>query len=255
MEQIDVSVLNEQLIRPYCNASIVDQKEVEIVRQALTHKSMSYTGARRRVGNVFANERLEYLGDAIITAIVAHYLYERYPNDNEGFMTRMRAKIVNGRTLTKLCKEVGIDRFIIIASNSPDKKLSMQSHGVIEDAFEAFVGALYLILGFEKTSTWLIAVLEKNLDFAEIVLSTCSYKDTLFKHFQQTFGYTPTVVEVSQRGGHVSATYIPGDNVVVNILDNSRKVIGVGSGVSKKEAENDASRRVLQQLGIMCNLH
>ena len=113
-------------------------------------------------------ERLEFLGDAILNAVMADYLYERYPLENEGFLTRMRTKLVNGKMLSQLSMRVGLQKFMLLAPAVEDQG-SRQNPRLLEDIFEAFVGAIFLDLGFECAKKWIVNVTELYIDYADLV--------------------------------------------------------------------------------------
>lgn len=91
-----------------------------------------------------SNERLEYIGDAVISSACAKYLYDRFPEQDEGFLTRIRTKIVNGESLAKLAKEIGLSKFLIISKNVEDKTSGRDNMRILEDTFESFFGAILL---------------------------------------------------------------------------------------------------------------
>ncbi len=148
-----------------------------------------------------SNERLEFLGDSILGSVIANYLYERYPFENEGFLTKMRTKIVNGTMLAFLSKEIGLYKFILI-SKQIENNDGRNNNNILEDAFESFIGAIFLDfnnksinskkinnllgLGYQIAAKWIINVIETYIDFAELVISNQNYKDTLIKHFQHS---------------------------------------------------------------------
>ena len=117
--------------------------DIELFELAFTHKSAIANNKKQSINN---NERLEYLGDAILDAVIADFLYLRFPEQNEGFLTKMRAKIVNRDFLNNLACLAKINNMIII-----NKKSIPVIDNIYGNAFEAFIGALYLDKGYEKT--------------------------------------------------------------------------------------------------------
>lgn len=204
-------------------------------------------------------ERLEFLGDAILDMIVARYLYERYPDQNEGFLSKMRTKIVNGKMLGHLAKEIGFPKFAIISKQIEDSQ-GRDNYKTMEDIFEAFIGAIYIDFqndeiefktietarltsfsgaGYHCAEIWVVSILEKYLDFAELIQSKTNYKDMLVRHMQHTFQDAPRFFEISVeiRSGKKTFTYC--------VKDRSGTVIGTSFGLSKKDAENNAARAAL----------
>lgn len=113
-------------------------------------------------------ERLEFLGDSIISAVVSMYLFERYPNkDNQGFLSYIRSKIINGNSLAYLCSKTIIPEFIIVSDYVHKKGVSKN---ILEDVFESFVGALYVdTCSLDKCYIWLTNIIEKHVDFVDII--------------------------------------------------------------------------------------
>ena len=115
---------------------------------ALRHKSAT---VQKINGLKLNNERLEYLGDAILSAVVADYLFRRFPYKNEGFLTEMRSKIVSRSTLNKLSKKLGLEKMVL-----SDQDQNYKSRSAGGDAFEAFIGAMYLDRGYYFTRRILV---------------------------------------------------------------------------------------------------
>ena len=128
----------------------------------------------------YNNERLEYLGDSVLSTIVAEYLYKKYPGKNEGFLTKMRSKIVKRKTLNKVAENMGID--IILTKYTQGK----MSYSMLGNAFEAMVGALYIEYGYEKTRNYVISkILMKYLDIHELESNDDNYKSQLLEWGQK----------------------------------------------------------------------
>lgn len=209
-------------------------------------------------------ERLEFLGDAILGMVVARYLYERYPDQAEGFLSKMRTKIVNGKMLGHLASLVGFHKFALISKQIEDSQ-GRKNYKIMEDIFEAFIGALYMdfqldhdvqtmpshlaaILpmsgaGYHIAETWIVSIMEKYLDFVELIQSRTNYKDMLSRWMQNTFQDAPRFFEVSVnvRNNKNVFTYC--------VKDRAGAVVGTASGASKKEAENNAAKAALTYYG------
>jgi ribonuclease-3 len=188
-----------------------------------------------------SNERLEFVGDSVLGVAMAGYLFERYPDENEGFLTRMRTKLVNGKMLARLCKLVGLNKYIMISKQIEDND-GRNISNILEDAFEAFLAAVYLDHGFELSKEWIVNVVEEHLDFAELVRQNNNYKDQLLKHFQQNHGYVPRFYEMSVESMNNQKVF------KVCLKDSHDNMISIGQGSSKKEAENDAAKSALASL-------
>lgn len=196
-----------------------------------------------------SNERLEYLGDSILSKVVASYLFERYPDENEGFLTRMRTKLVNGKMLAHLSQIVGLQKYIIL-SKQIEESDGRKSINILEDAFEAFIGAIYIDFqsdGDNIVTRWILAVIEGNIDFADLIKNNTNHKDTLCKYFQQNYNYIPKFLESKVEVKKNQKIY------TICIKDENGSVISVGTGSNKKEAENDAAKNALQRYACEFN--
>ena len=189
-----------------------------------------------------SNERLEFLGDAILNITVANYLFERYPDENEGFLTRMRTKLVNGKMLAFLNKQIPLKKYVLL-SKQIEENDGRNNLNILEDTFEAFLAAIHLDLGFESVQTWILSVLEKHLDFSDLILQNNNFKDMLLKYYQQNYSYAPRFYEVNIDSNNSNNQKV----YIVCIKDNTNNVLSVGKGSSKKEAENDAAKNMILQ--------
>jgi ribonuclease III len=227
-------------------------RDIHLYRNAMVHKSYCTRKNENFVdGNTLcpkeclplqeeSNERLEFLGDSVLSIVVANYLFERYPDENEGFLTRMRTKIVNGKMLANLSKKVGLPKYILLSKQIEDND-GRCNLNILEDAFEAFLAAVYLDFGFNLVQEWIIQVLETHLDFAELVRHNNNHKDMLLKYFQQNFGYIPRFYEMDVETHNNVKTY----KVCVKSKDDH--IISIGHGCNKKEAENNAAQNAMEQ--------
>jgi ribonuclease-3 len=188
-------------------------------------------------GKKVNNERLEYLGDAVLDAILSDYLFGKFPNANEGFMTKIRSRIVNRDVLNQLAISMGINNILIsnLSSVHPTKNL----YG---DAFEALIGSVFLDKGFRKTQKLFITkVLNKYLDLNEIVSTDADYKSLVFEWVQKhklnlKFTYDEEY-DFNLKKSVFSTTLI---------IDNEE--LGRGHGTSKKEAEQEAACQAWKRL-------
>lgn len=197
-----------------------------------------------------SSERLEFLGDAVLNLVVAEYLFERYPDENEGFLTRMRTKLVNGVMLAELSRVAGLDRHVLV-SRQIEEHGGRMNKNVLEDAFEAFIGAMFVDagkddVGYVAASEWLVAFLEHNVDFSALVATPNNYKDTLSKYFQHAFNGAPRFTDIVPDGG---AAGQPSDTCTVCVKTRDDVVVGMGTGSTKKLAENEAARKALLYFG------
>jgi ribonuclease-3 len=206
----------------------------ELYKLAFIHKSASL---RLDDGLVINNERLEFLGDAILDAVVAEFLYRKFPEEKEGFLTQTRAKIVNGASLAKLASELGLDQFIISHTN----KAAGNKH-ILGDAFEALIGALYLDYNYKAVKKFVFKqLLKKHIDLDEVLNTDLNYKSRLIEKAQKDkkeIAFDTNLVEDS--------TAFAPEFISIVAIDGLET--GRGRGLSKKEAEQCAAENALKNL-------
>jgi ribonuclease III len=200
---------------------------LRIYEIAFIHRSATLTLPDGKKVN---NERLEFLGDSVLDGILSDFLFEKYPDANEGFMTKIRARIVNREILNQLAVSMGINK--ILVSNI---SLGHNTKHLYGDALEALIGAVFLDKGFRKTKRFFMRnVLEKYLDMQTIVNTDNDYKSLVFEWVQK-------------KKANLSFTYKEDYNfdlkksVFTTILQIDNEEFGKGQGASKKEAEQEAA--------------
>lgn len=202
---------------------------------ALIHKSASH---RLPDGSIIHNERLEYLGDAILGAVVAEYLFDRFPEKDEGFLTEMRSKIVNRDTLNRLATTIGLDDLIV--SRVPDE-ISQNLKG---DALEALIGAIFLDFGYKKTKKLIInSLIKRHVNLSYLEQTETNFKSKIIEWSQKSKQeVTFDSFEEDSVDNKANPTFVSH----LMVLD---KVIGTGKGSSKKEAEQKAAKQALSIIG------
>lgn len=194
---------------------------------AFIHRSASYANM---LGQPVNNERLEYLGDAVLGTIVADYLYNRFPGRDEGFLTQMRSRIVNRSFLTQLTFKLGLNRFV----NSNTNSVNDSSH-IYGDVFEAFIGAIYLDTGYQGAKHFLIKkVLSLHVDIEELERSDNNYKSQLIEWGQKNKRDVEFDTHESNESGHHHLPFI-------SVIRIDGQVVGTGEGYSKKEAQQNSA--------------
>ena len=207
---------------------------LRIYEVAFIHRSASFSLPD---GQRINNERLEFLGDAVLDAIFSDYLFEKFPEANEGFMTKIRSRIVNREILNQLAVAMGIDK--ILVSNVSSNHTTRNIYG---DALEALIGALFVDKGFKKTKNLFIKrVLNKYLDLDTIIETDTDYKSLVFEWIQKhksnlTFEYKEEY-DFKLKKSVFSAT------LIIN-----KEEFGTGQGASKKEAEQEAAGKAWAKL-------
>ena len=207
----------------------IEIKDCSIYQNAFIHKS-----ALKDTTDVYksSNERLEYLGDSVLNMVVGEYLYHTYGEQQEGFLTRQRTKLVCGKTLSKVAKEMQFDRFIIMDERGMNNEWNKNTK-VLEDAYEAFIGALYLDQGLEITRKWILNSLKGEMD-SENFLENTNYKEQVLHLYGERIRY-----KVSNELGKEN------EKLFVVQLQIDQKLISEGYGRTKKDAEQDASKKCL----------
>ena len=207
---------------------------LKIYEIAFIHRSASFTLPNGKKVN---NERLEYLGDAILDAILSDYLFKKFPDANEGFLTKIRSRIVNRDVLNQLAISMGINNIII--SNTSSIHPSQNLNG---DALEALIGSVFLDKGFKKVKKlFLRNVLNKYLNLEEIINTDTDYKSLVFEWVQKhksvlIFTYNEEYDFNLKKSVFSTTLFI------------DKKELGQGHGSSKKEAEQEASCQAWKRL-------
>ncbi len=198
---------------------------------AFIHKSASTTCKN---GNLINNERLEYLGDAILDAIIADYLYAHFPEQDEGFLTQLRSKIVKRKQLNKLAHNLGISSFLVSRTNSQQTRINL-----LGNAFEALIGAIYLDKGYRRTKKFVTGnILQKHLDVERLARKESDFKSRIIEWGQKNKQDISFVSqEETQPDSH--ETYFCSQVILVD------RELGKGIGHSKKDAEQKAAEEAL----------
>lgn len=199
---------------------------IELYKVALIHKSASQSVS----GHHINNERLEYLGDAVIESVTSDYLFIEYPDRDEGFLTQMRSKIVSRQSLNEVAHKIGLDKYLICYG-----EVSVPQKHIYGDAFEAMIGAIYLDKGYDFVNRLLINhIFAKYLDLDELCGSERDFKSRLVEWCQKN---RHNVVFRTRKGNH-SRHEAPVFYTTV-LIDNIE--VGHGTGDSKKSAEQSAA--------------
>ncbi|WP_445665931.1 ribonuclease III [Fodinibius sp. AD559] len=205
--------------------------------RALRHRS---TLADENFSSIDSYERLEFLGDAVLDLIVTEIIFDLFPDENEGFLTKLRAKLVKGNTLAMYAEKLELNNLMLLGKRVRGQGIE-ESKSVLSDLFEALVGALYLDLGYEPASKFVRKVIEQYVDFDQIVNTLDNYKSLLLEFAQAQQMEIPTYTVVSEEGPGHDKTF--GVEVYVD-----EKPMAQGKGKSKKEAEQQAARKALKVL-------
>ncbi len=210
-------------------------KNEKLLINALTHSS--YANEARNEGS--SNERLEFLGDSVLSIIVSEYIYKRFKNQPEGELTKLRAALVCEKSLCSFSRELELGKYLRLGKGE-EKSGGRERDSILADAFEAVLAAIYLDSGYETAKAFVMRFITDELQHTEL-----EFKD-----------YKTTLQEIIQRNPEENVSYSltgqsgPDHNKVfeVEVLLNSN-VIGKGKGKSKKQAEQAAAKEALLLMG------
>jgi len=213
-------------------------KRTSLYKEAFTHHSLQKK--HRHSEKPVSNERLEYLGDAVLDLVVAEKLYSKYPYEDEGFLTEMRSKIVSRNQLSVLGREVGIQPFL---NHSNHMRMSPQSASVmVGNAFEAFLGAVYLDKGYKGCKRYIEnRIIERFINFEELKETEISYKSRLHKWSQKTKKEIKFDFDLAEPGSKKAHS-------VELLIDE--KVVAKAKNYSKKKAMEQACKIVCEDMDI-----
>ena len=197
-------------------------------------------------------ERLEYLGDRVLKLVVSNYLYNRYPNENEGFMTRLQTKLEDKKELPILSKELGLGKYFIISKHIESMN-GRNLDKIHEDVFESFIAALYLSNGFEPCLLLITNLLEILIDYSEKLYCDNNYKDALLRHHHIQEWSHPKYDIIYFEGPAHKRKYVVGvqKHNALDTDDKRVKYIGYGIGNSHKEGAQQSAKMALIINGVL----
>lgn len=218
---------------------IIGKKPKNDVLYKLAFRHTSASTKTKFEGFRESNERLEFLGDAVLGMVVAEYLFKKYPFKDEGFLTEIRSRIVNRESLNLVARRIGLDKLIEF-----DGQRSFHRSSMFGDAMEALIGAIFLDKGFAFTKKFIIGkLLSNHFDLDEVISNNNNYKSMILS-WAQADGKKVEFVIVEEKGKNHSKEFIAEVQI-------DAETIGSGSGWNKKKAEQDASRRACEFLKIL----
>jgi|694.fasta_scaffold02005_33 ribonuclease-3 len=246
-DNLDLSVphINRELIEKIAQRKV---KDLFYYQRALVHKSIQGL-VKQRPGYVQeymkeSNERLEFLGDSVFGSAITFYLFNRFPDKDEGFLTKVRTRIVKSSSMSKFSEHIGIrdnilmSPFVVLAGGKENKRF-------LEDAFEAFVGAMRIDLGQEATEKFCLDIIYKYTCENDL-LKDDNYKDLLLRFCQSKKLETPIYECIKEDGLAHKKEF----TIQVKMYD---KVYGTGISKTKKKAEQIAAKQAVETLGITEN--
>mgnify|MGYP001093782199 CR=1 FL=1 len=209
-------------------------KNIELYRQALLHKSSSIKGEK---GGWINNERLEFLGDAVLDAVVGDIVYRHFQGKREGFLTNTRSKIVQRETLNKIAVEIGLDKLIKSSTHT-----STHNNYMCGNAFEALVGAIYLDRGYNFCRQFMAhRILQRLINLDKVAYREVNFKSKLIEWGQKN--KMEVDFRLTEQSNIHSNSPVFGSCVVIEGIECCK-----GRGYSKKESQQQAAKSTLQQL-------
>ena len=207
-------------------------KNKELLYEALTHKSSK---------KPFSNERLEFLGDAVLDLIVGEFLFFKFKKQNEGNLSKLRAALVNEKSFTKIANTIDLGSYIFM-SLAEEHNDGRKKPSILSDAFESIIAAIYLDAGFEKAKEIILNLLDKNFPNIDINHLLKDYKTRLQELTQAKMAQIPEYELIRAFGpDHLKQFEIA---LKINNIEYARAIAN-----SKKEAQQETARLTLEKLG------
>lgn len=215
---------------------------IELLNNALTHRSF----ARENKNNTLPdNERLEFLGDAILKLIVSEYLFKTYPQQNEGYLTKLRSLIVSDTMLAEISKIHKLGNFLQMSKNEFTNGGAMRKSN-IANLLEALFGAVFLDQGLDKARELVLKLLQPLFAQAEAMIKVTDYKSLLQEQVQALGWKLPEYRVIQELGPEHDKTFM----VQVRVGKGLKKYKEEGSGRTKKEAEQMAAEKLLKEIDL-----
>tara|TARA_R110000868_G_scaffold37111_9_gene131478 strand:- start:14082 stop:14825 length:744 start_codon:yes stop_codon:yes gene_type:complete len=212
-------------------------EDTSLFQRALRHRSML---TQEQYAKYDSYERLEFLGDAVLDLIAAEILFNKYSKKDEGFLTKIRAKLVKGETLANFSTQLGLDELMEMGERSGNTKIS---NSILADVFESIVAAIYITKGYASAFQFVEYVFDKFVNFEEIIHTVDNYKSALLEYTQAERLPLPSYRTINESGPGHNRTF----EVTVLVGENE---LGTGIGKSKKKAEQLAAEAALQALNL-----
>jgi len=216
----------------------INFRDKDLLRQAFTHRS--FLNEHKNLKGKH-NERLEFLGDAVLELVITHYLYDKYPDKNEGDLTSIRSALVNATTCAEVAKKLEVNDYLLL-SRGESKDVGRARQYILANALEAIIGAIYIDLGYEKARDF---VLEHITSLTEKIVKEKLWVDAKSKFqekAQDIIGVTPSYKTTKEVGPDHDKKFV----VAVSIGD---ELVAEGEGDSKQDAEQSAARHALKEKG------
>lgn len=228
----------------FCESIGVKMTRYDLLSMALTHSSYAFENSKKIY--IKHNERIEFLGDSVLSTIVSTYIFEHFNGLDEGKMTKFRAHIVCEGSLYKFATIIHLGDYLLLG-NGEEKSGSRNRPSVLADAFESVLGAIYLDCGLKVATEYILRLMQEEIEFVCTHGIYDDYKSYLQEHLQQN-GEARIAYEITGSDGAAH------DKTFYASVLHDGKVIGSGEGRSKKEAEQQAAKDALSKLGVEIKL-
>jgi len=211
-------------------------KDKKLIIEALTHKSYKQP---------YDNERLEFLGDAVLDLIVGEYLFVKFRKSNEGKLSKIRASLVNETGFDKLARSLDLGDYILL-SNAEDNNGGREKSSLLSNAFEAIIGAIYLEAGLEVAQSIAVRIIESNYDEISLDSLFRDFKTTLQEMTQASFGITPEYKVMASRGPDHKKEFEVG--VFIEGKEYAR-ALGKSKKIAQQIAAEEAVKLLMKEQG------
>lgn len=216
----------------------IELKNKDLLVQALCHRSYLNENPK---SNLEHNERLEFLGDAVLELVTTEYLYKKYPKKNEGELTGLRAALVNAKMLAEIAKELNLNEFLLLSRGEREETGKARIY-ILANTFEAMIGAIYLDQGYKTCQNFLEKRLISRLPGVIEKGLIKDAKSRFQEEAQERMGITPTYKALEEFGPDHAKNFIVG-------VFLEKEMVATGRGSSKQEAEIEAAKKALEKKG------
>lgn len=196
--------------------------QVETYSKAFVHK-----GAVSNIQHSY--EILEFVGDSVYHLVLSDYLMNRYPECDENQLSTIRCSLINGAVMASVGKRLRFDLFVSLSKNGEVQNVRNRNK-ILEDVFEAFIGAIFKCEGFDAAYQWVVAIIERYINISDWLEDRNQYRE---------------IINTSHPGKNFTFTRDSAGTIAVSLRDNEGKLLSLGFGTTKKDAENDAARNFL----------
>ncbi len=211
-------------------------KNIDLLKQALTHRSYLNEHPDFKIGH---NERLEFLGDAVLEIIVTEFLFVNFPDKPEGELTNWRASLVNAKMLYQVASELGFEKYLMLSKGESRDRDSKARQYILANSVEAIIGAIYLDQGIEPAKRFIFKNIVRNLDDIIKRKAYVDPKSRFQEVSQEVCGVTPSYKVLKEEGPDHAKKFTVG-------LFLDEELVAIGDGTSKQEAQTNAAEKGLE---------